>query len=98
MKSCDKDFSVIRKDERRDDFNVYTYELTVRRGCDTASFRIPLYSVRASMTDAYGNTSTAAVPDAFSDAGRALNFYEKVVNHLATPIDLAYVLEDEEAI
>ena len=95
MKSFEKECSVIRRDEREDDYHLYNYELTVRRGCETACFRIPLYSVKVSMTDNLGNVSSKVLSDAFSDAEKALNFYEKAVNHLATPIDLAYVFEDE---
>ncbi len=98
MKGCNKECSVIRKDERRDDFNLYTYELTVRKGTETASFRIPLYSVRVCMTDIFGKSSEGTLPDAFSDAAKALKFYEKIVKHLATPIDLAYILEDEAVV
>ena len=98
MESYNKNFAVIRKDERRDDFNLYTYELTERSGNETASYRLPLYSVRVSMVDAYGNRSDGSLSDAFSDTAKALKFYEKIVKHLATPIDLAYVFEDESVI
>ena len=89
---------VIRRDERRDEFNLYIYELAVRLGTDTANFRLPLYSLRITMTDAYGNTREECVRDVFADSARAIKFYEKLVCGLATPIDLPYVLEDERAI
>ena len=98
MKSLEKELSIIRKDEKSDDFNLYSYELTVRRGCDTASFRIPLYSVRVSMTDAFGNVTSRILPDAFADGDKALDFYERAVRHLVTPLNLAYVFEDEAVI
>ena len=88
---------VIRRDERQDEFNLYTYELSVRLGTDTASFRLPLYSVKVRATDAFGNVREECVRDAFADSERAIRFYEKLVDGVATPIDLPYVLEDERA-
>ena len=98
VNTCDKNRCVIRSDEREDDLYLYSYELTMRRGNDTASFRIPLYSVSVRMTDAYGREDRATLTDAFSDIKKARAFYEKVVNHLATPIDLSYAFEDEAII
>ena len=89
---------IIRKDERCDEFNLYRYELTVRFGTGTADYRLPLYSIRITMTDSRGNTSEECVTDAFSDTEKALRFYEKIVSGKVTPIDLPYVLEDERAI
>ena len=98
MNKTKKMGDIIRKDERQDEFNIYTYELSVRLGTDTANFRLPLYSVRISMTDAYGNTREGCVGDAFADSAKAIKFYERLVDGLATPIDRPYILEDERAI
>ena len=87
--------TIIRKEERRDETHSYRYELCMCRGSDVASFRIPLYSIKISMIDAHGNDTFAEVRDVFADAGKAIMFYEKIVRNLATPIDLAYILEDE---
>ena len=94
VNSYEKEFSIIRKDEREDEFYLYSYELTMRKSDATASYRVPLYSINVSVTDAYGNESRGCVTDAFADAKKALKFYEKVLKNLATPIDIAYVLED----
>ncbi len=91
-KTADK---VIKRDERLDGAIAYSYELSVKENKNQASFRIPLYSVKVCMIDETGEESSAAVEDAFCDAGQALIFYDKVVRNLATPIDLAYILEDE---
>ena len=87
--------TLIRKDERFDETNIYNYELYMCRGSGVASFRIPLYSIKVSMTDSSGNDTSATIKDVFADAGKAILFYEKIVKNLATPIDLAYILEDE---
>lgn len=89
--------NIIRREERRDEFNYYTYELSVRSGTDTANFRLPLYSIRIGMTDAHGNERERCVQDAFASLDAAVRFYEKLVKNLATPIDLPFVLEDERA-
>ena len=86
---------ILRKDFREDEFNKYSYELTVRKGLETASFRIPLYSVGVTMTDAYGNDTETVLTDAFSDEGKAIRFYEFVLRNLATPLNLSFILEDE---
>ena len=85
----------LKSDERSDDGILYFYQLIVREDRNQASFRIPLYSVAVKMIDKDGDESEASVKDAFCDPGRALVFYDKVVRNLATPIDLAYILEDE---
>ena len=87
--------TTIRREVREDDGAQYTYTLVMHESRATASFGIPLYSVRIEMTDAEGNKSDSEVGDVFADAGRAIVFYEKLVRNLATPIDLAYVLEDD---
>lgn len=86
---------VIRKDLRSDGENEYTYELVMNEGTKIANYKIPLYSVHVKMTDSLGETTNASVNDVFSDAGRAIIFYDKIVDGLATPVDLRYILEDE---
>ncbi len=87
--------SVIRREARFDGENNYVYELRVSENKNLASYRIPLYSIHVDMTDSSGRTTSAKVKEAFADAGKAILFYEKVVRGLATPIDLAYVMEDD---
>lgn len=86
---------IVEKEERcRDDFK-YTYELILREGKRVADFRLPLYSIRVSMTDPKGNSSEKEVNDLFTNPDRAVEFFNKLVRNLATPIDLGYVVEDE---
>ncbi len=88
-------YSIIRREERTDEENRYLYELMMRIGDTVACWRMPLYSIRVNMTDAYGNEGSADVTDVFSDEDKALDFFDKLVRNLATPIDLPYILEDE---
>ena len=90
--------TVLIKEERSDDFNTYSYELIVRNGDSTASWRMPLYSIKVIMTDAKGNKKSADAKDVFSNFDKAREFFTRIVNNLATPIDLAYILEDEMSV
>ena len=85
---------IIRREARTADGCEYVYELSVRVSRMVASFTLPLYSVAVSMK-AEGEESTYyRVNDIFSDLGKATKFFELLVENLATPIDLPYVLED----
>ena len=74
---------------------VYCYTLLKRESRRVVSFRIPLYSIKIELTDPSGNKTEAESRDIFSDLGKAIVFYDRLVRNLATPIDLAYVIEDE---
>ena len=87
--------TVIRTDVREDGGYRYLYELVMRVSGELVSLRMPLYSVRVTLTDSQNRASTAEIRDAFADAGRAIIFYEKIVRNLATPIDLSYIHEDD---
>ena len=87
--------TVLRKEERIVDQNEYSYELIMREGSTTACWRVPLYSIRVKMKDACGVSKCADTSDIFSDINKAIVFFEKIVRNLATPIDLAYIVEDE---
>ena len=73
----------------------YTYELILREGERTHDWRLPLYSVRISMTDPDGRTSQREATDLFASEDRATELFDRLVRNLATPIDLSYVVEDE---
>ena len=87
--------NVVIKEERHDEDYSYTYELILREGVRTDDWRLPLYSVRISMTGTDGNTSQREATDIFSDRDKATEFFDRLVRNLATPIDLGYVIEDE---
>ena len=95
MKNATANGAIIRKDEKYDGENVYSYELIMKEGDSVTSWRIPLYTINVKMTTSEGLHTESSAADAFSDATRAIKFYERLVNCLATPIDLIYVLDDE---
>lgn len=72
----------------------YKYTLMVKESRRVASFRLPLYSVRIEMRTSDGRLTEAQTGDIFADLGKAVVFYERLVDNLATPINLAYILED----
>ena len=92
--NCD---NVIRREQKFDKGSSYLYELVMRHGDATANWQTPLYSVRIYMVDPFGNNRQADARDIFSDKDDAEAFFDKIVRNLATPIDLAYILEDEFA-
>ena len=87
--------AVIRSDEKKEGGFSCFYELIMRKSHNVSSYRIPLYSMRVKLIDGEGEESQAEIKDAFADIGKAVTFYEKLVRNFATPIDLAYILEDE---
>lgn len=87
--------TVIRSEVRFCEGMDYLYELVMCESRRLASFRIPLYSIRVTMSGEDMPKSTATTSEVFSDPGKAIDFFEKAVDNLATPIDLGYILEDE---
>ena len=86
---------LIRVEERHDEGRLYEYTLTVRVSEEVASYKLPLYSLCIDFTDEYGVKTSSAVENAFADLEAALKFFDILVENLATPIDLPYILEDE---
>lgn len=74
--------------------NRYTYLLIKRESELVSSFRLPLYSIRIELTDASGETSHCEVSNVFANETKALNFFCGLVDNLATPMNLPYVIED----
>jgi hypothetical protein len=87
--------TVIKSDTIDSDGAKYQYSLHATKSPRVASYRLPLYSITVKMTDCEGNITDATLGDIFSDVGKAIVFYDRLVANLATPIDLPYILEDE---
>ena len=87
--------TAIRTENRFDDGNSYLYQLTMRKGDSTADWQLPLYSIRIDMTDKTGREHSAEARDVFASEEKATAFFEKIVDNLATPINLPYIIEDE---
>ena len=86
---------LIRKEEIKENDYCYSYELIESRGRRMADFGMRLYSITVSMTFPDGNIKRGEARDLFSSKIKALEFFDKMVRNLATPIDLKYVIEDE---
>ena len=87
--------SVIKKEIKEEDGAKYCYSLVMSESNKVASYKLPLYSVEIEMTDKHGNVTNARTRDLFADVGKAISFYRKLVENLATPLNLPYILEDE---
>ena len=86
----------VRTEVRRVDGVEYRYELTEKENTSVAGFGLPLYSVAVMMEfEETGKRSQGKTTELFSDISKAGRFFEKLVSNLATPIDLAYIVEDE---
>ena len=86
---------LIKQEDKLKDGYIYSYQLTMREGCSTADWRMPLYSIKVDMTDSEGNKTSSDAKDIFSSLDKAIQLFDKIVRNLATPIDLAYIIEDE---
>ena len=85
----------IRQEAREKDGNEYLYELSMLESSMVASYGLPLYSINVQLTMHSGEKTAATVKEKFADAGQAICFFERLVDNLATPIDLPYIVEDE---
>ena len=95
MKNDTMTESVIRNVTLENDGSQYSYALIKKESRRVSSYGMPLYSVEIEFTDINGNTTSARAGDIFANIDKAIAFYDKMVKNLATPIDLAYVIEDE---
>ncbi len=85
----------IRKEEKFEGGYIYRYILNMEESIRVASYKLPLYSITVELTDKDGNTTSADTKEIFADVGKAFSFFDMLVRNLATPIDLAYIVEDE---
>lgn len=93
MKKRNNEIDIIRDVTKIDDDIIYRYVLFCEKSNKVASFNIPLYSIEVSMIKDGERTSNVA-KELFADIGKAISFFEKLADNLATPIDLPYVVED----
>lgn len=96
MRQAEKtDERIIRTEVCEEDGYRYTYDLLTHESRATASFRLPLYSVRVTLVSPEGKETCGELSDVFADPGRAILFFDRIRENLATPIDLPYIFEDE---
>ena len=86
---------IVRYREVELDGAKYHYELIMKKSKKVISYRLPLYSIYVRMRDKDGNETDAQITDVFSDIGKAIVFFQKIVDNLVTPIDLPYIFEDQ---
>lgn len=89
--------TTVREEVRYANGMEYRYALSARRSEMTASFGLTLYSIKVELIDKRGVHSEASLIDAFRSPEAAFRFFERIINNLATPIDLPFVFEDEKA-
>lgn len=87
--------NVIKRVVREADGSHYRYLLVMSESNKVASYKLPLYSIEVEMTDPEGNRTHARTKELFADVGKALSFFKKLTDNLATPINLPYIVEDE---
>ena len=87
--------TVIKREIREVDGAKYCYSLVVSESNKVASYKLPLYSIEIEMTDKDGNVTNARTRELFADVGKAISFFRKLSENLATPLNLPYILEDE---
>ena len=94
MKRKDMVKDIIRTEIRQADGYEYRYYLSVTNSAKVASYNLPLYSVRVEMI---GNEkhSEHELREIFADSGKAITFFEEIVENLVTPLDLHFILEDK---
>ena len=86
---------IIREVKINSDGNEYRYLMLVKESENVASYGIPLYSIRITMTTSDGSTTCSELSDLFSQRGKAEIFFKKLTDNLATPLNLQYIFEDE---
>lgn len=82
----------IKSEIRKSGGLEYIYELIRDGGGASASS----YSVAVRLKGKNGRTITASVCELFTDEAVSLTIFKKLVDNLATPINLPYVIEDEK--
>lgn len=85
---------IIRREVRAADGYEYVYELIMNESRQLVSFKLPLYSISVRMSRDGESLTYAKADEIFSNEEKAISFFNRIVENLATPIDLAYVLED----
>ncbi len=93
MKKRNCKSKIIKEITKFDNGIIYRYILSETKSEQVASFNLPLYSIEIIMIRD-GETTKNSADEIFADVGKAISFFEKLANNLATPIDLPYLIED----
>ena len=93
MKRQDKTHETVREEIREAEGWICKYRLIKKKSLKVASYLMPLYSIEIEFCKD-GETTKNSIENVFSDFGKALVFYEQLVENLASPADLPYIIED----
>ena len=91
-----KSASCIRSITREADGAQYKYSLYMKESHRVASYKLPLYSIKIEMRSNDNGFTEAESGDIFSDLGKASVFFDRLVDNLATPYNLPYIIEDSK--
>ncbi|MBQ3016829.1 MAG: hypothetical protein IJD79_08630 [Clostridia bacterium] len=94
MKNRNRESKIIKDITKIENGIIYRYVLHAARSEQVASFNMPLYSIEIIMTKD-GEVTRNTAKELFADVGKAISFFEKLADNLATPIDLPYIIEDK---
>ena len=93
MKKNDLKTEIIKEIRKSAAGDSYVYRLVMNKSSQVSSYRLPLYSIEVEM-DHDGEHTANSTKELFSDVGRALAFLSYLAEHLVTPLNLPFVLED----
>ena len=88
-------FTTLQREQVETPHGSYTYTLSYEDSVRTASMGIRLYSISVEFINNDGVRGFAEAKECFSDKGKAVEFFNRLVSGLATPINLPYIVEDE---
>ena len=74
---------------------TYTYTLSYEDSSRIASMGIRLYSISIEFINIDGVRGFAEAKECFADKKKAVEFFNRLVSCLATPLNLPYIIEDE---
>ena len=86
---CD---NIMIEENRHKDGFFYTYELILREGVRTADFRLPLYSIRISLTDGQGRKSQKEARDVFTDRKKAERLFTMLTTRFSSPPSASQII------
>ena len=93
MRRQDKTHETVREDIRETEGFICRYRLVKKKSLKVASYLMPLYSIEVQF-EKDGEITKNSLENIFSDIGKALVFYEQLVENMASPADLPYIMED----
>lgn len=85
--------TIIKEDVKTDGKYTLTYRLYENAPRKIGRMSLSLYSIEIE-SESENSITKSEISEIFSDIGKALTFYNSLVENLATPINLHYILED----